>query len=196
MAKIKFCGLKTLYDVYAVNEIFPDYVGFVFAQNSSRLITRSQAEKFRAALSKKILAVGVFVNEDFHTVANLLNEGVIDIAQLHGEEPDSYIQILHGLTKKPIMKTFNEKNMALADYSLADYVLIDSGKGSGKTFDWRKIDLRRKYFLAGGLNAENVTEAIKLLNPFAVDVSSGIETNGRKDFEKMRAFAEAVRKNF
>lgn len=196
MTKIKFCGLKTLYDIYAANEIFPDYVGFVFAPKSSRQITRAQAEKFRAALSKKILAVGVFVDENFHTVTNLLNEGIIDMAQLHGNESDSYIQILRGLTNKPIIKTFYEKNIELADYSRADFILLDSGKGSGKTFDWRKINLQRKYFLAGGLNAENVADAIKFLNPFAVDVSSGIETGGRKDFEKMRAFAEAVRKNF
>ena len=196
MTKIKFCGMKTLYDIYAVNEIFPDYVGFVFAPESKRSITPAQAEKFRAALSKKILAVGVFVDEDYQTVAHLLNEGIIDMAQLHGDEPDSYIQILSGLTNKPIIKTFDEENIELADYSRADFVLLDAGRGSGKTFDWRKINLRRKYFLAGGLNVENVAEAIELLKPFAVDVSSGIETNGRKDFEKMKAFADAVRKNF
>ena len=196
MTKIKFCGLKSLDDVYFANEIFPEYVGFVFAQNSKRSITPAQAEKFRAALSKKILAVGVFVNEKIETVAELLNNGIIDVAQLHGDEADAYVENLRGMTHKPIIKTFDANSMSLADASPADFVLIDSGKGSGKTFDWRKINLRREYFLAGGLNVENVGAAIELLKPFAVDVSSGIETDGRKDFDKMKAFADAVRKKF
>lgn len=194
MTKIKFCGLKTLDDIYAVNEIFPEYVGFVFAPKSKRYVTPDQAEKLRAALSKKILAVGVFVNEDVQTVAELLNEGIIDAAQLHGNETDDYLKNLHDLTGKPLIKAYQiHCALRITNYALP---LIDAGAGDGKVFDWRQINLRREYFLAGGLTPENVGSAIKLLKPFAVDVSSGIETDGRKDFGKMKAFADAVRKDF
>ena len=197
MTKIKFCGLKTLDDIFAANEIFPEYVGFVFAPNSKRYVTPDQAEKLRAALSKKILAVGVFVNEEINIVAKLLNEGIIDIAQLHGGETDAYIQILRAKTNKPIIKSFNHHHIEDANQSLGDYVMIDSGRGSGKAFNWNLLkDFQREYFLAGGLSIKNVGYAIERLHPFAVDVSSGIETDGRKDFGKMKAFAEAVRKDF
>ena len=192
MTKIKFCGLKTLDDISFANEILPEYVGFVFAKKSKRFVTPAQAEKLRNALSKKICAVGVFVNEDFKTVAELLNAGIIDAAQLHGNETDDYIKNLRGLTNKLIIKAFKVH----ATESLADFILIDAGAGDGKVFDWNLINLRREYFLAGGLTPENVGDAIKLLKPYAVDVSSGIETDGKKDFNKMIAFAKAVRKDF
>lgn len=194
MTKIKFCGLKTLDDIFAVNEIFPEYVGFVFAPKSKRYVTPDKAEKLRAALSKKILAVGVFVNEDVNIVAELLNAGIIDIAQLHGNETDEYIKNLRDVTKKIIIQAFQNQKIKSAEKSNADFVLIDAGAGDGKVFDWRQINLRREYFLAGGLTPENVGSAIKMLKPFAVDVSSGIETDGRKDFGKMKAFADAVRR--
>lgn len=194
MTKIKFCGLRTLEDIHAVNEIFPEYVGFVFAPKSKRYITPETAEKLRGALSKKILAVGVFVNENFQTVGELLNAGIIDAAQLHGDESDDYIKNLRGLTNKLIIKAFRFDKL---EETSADFVLIDAGAGDGKTFDWRQLkNFRREYFLAGGLTVDNVSDAIKLLQPFAVDVSSGIETDGRKDFHKMATFAEVVRRNF
>ena len=194
MTKIKFCGLRTLDDIYYANELAPDYVGFVFAPKSKRYVMPAQAEQLRNALSKKIRAVGVFVNENISTVAELLNNGIIDAAQLHGNEDDTYINNLRGVTKKIIIKAFRSDNIAAADKSLADFILIDAGAGDGKTFDWSLIkNLRCEYFLAGGLNPDNVGDAIKILNPFAVDVSSGIETDGRKDFDKMTAFVKAVR---
>ena len=193
MTKIKFCGLKTLDDIFFANGILPEYVGFVFAKKSKRYISPAQAEKLHAILSKKILAAGVFVNEDFKTVAELLNAGIIDAAQLHGNEDDDYIKNLRGLTNKLIIKAFK---VHAAEESLADFILIDAGAGDGKVFDWNLINLRREYFLAGGLTPKNVGAAIKLLKPYAVDVSSGIETDGKKDFNKMKAFAEAVRKDF
>ena len=192
MTRIKFCGLRTLDDVFAANEIFPEYVGFVFAPKSKRYVTPAQVEKFRNALSKKILAVGVFVDEKISTVAELLNAGIIDIAQLHGNEDDAYIKNLRTFTHKPIIKAFH---VDAVKNSAADFVLIDAGAGDGKTFDWRKVNLQREYFLAGGLTPENVGAAINLLHPFAVDVSSGIELDGKKNFGKMKAFAAAVRKN-
>ena len=194
MTKIKFCGLRTLEDIDAANKILPEYVGFVFAPKSKRYVAPAQANKLRNALDKKIAAVGVFVNEKFSTVAELLNTGIIDAAQLHGNETDNYIKNLRGLTGKPIIKAFQADNIAAAESSLADFVLLDSGAGSGKVFDWTQINLRREYFLAGGLMVDNVGAAIELLHPFAVDVSSGIETDGRKDFNKMATFAEVVRR--
>ena len=194
MTKIKFCGLKTLDDIYYANEILPEYIGFVFAPKSKRYVPPAQAKKFRNALSKKICAVGVFVNEKLSTVAELLNAGIIDAVQLHGNEDDVYIKNLRGLSNKLIIKAFK---VHVAEESLADFILIDAGAGDGKTFDWSLIkNLRREYFLAGGLTPENVGDAIKLLNPFAVDVSSGIESDSKKDFNKMKAFADAVRKDF
>ena len=190
MTRIKFCGLRTLDDIYAANELFPEYVGFVFAPKSKRYVTPAQAEKLRNALSKKILAVGVFVDEKISAVAELLNAGIIDIAQLHGNETDAYIKNLRKLANRPIIKAFH---VDAVNDTAADFVLIDAGAGDGKTFDWRKVTLQRNYFLAGGLNSENVGAAIELLHPFAVDVSSGIELDGKKNFGKMKAFANAVR---
>ncbi len=198
MSKIKFCGLKTLDDIFFANELLPEYVGFVFAPKSKRFIAPAQAKKFRGALSEKILAVGVFVNEKLPIVAELLNASIIDAAQLHGDEDDIYIKNLRGMTKKIIIKAFQIKtaeDITAAEKSLADFILADSGAGGGKVFDWSLVkNLSREYFLAGGLTPENVGGAIKILKPFAVDVSSGIETDGKKDFNKMATFAEVVRR--
>ncbi len=193
MTKIKFCGLKTLDDIFFANELLPEYVGFVFAPKSKRYVTPAQAEKLRAALSEKICAVGVFVNENLSTVAEFLNNGIIDAAQLHGNETDNYLKNLHDLTGKQLIKAYQiHCEFRITNYALP---LIDAGAGNGQTFDWTLIkNLRRDYFLAGGLTPDNVGDAIKLLKPFAVDVSSGIETDGRKDFKKMATFAEVVRR--
>ena len=194
MTKIKLCGLSHLEDIETANELCPEYVGFVFAKGSRRYVTPAQTKKFRAVLSKKILAVGVFVNENLATVSEILNAGIIDSAQLHGNEDADYIRRLRALTTKPIIKAFRADNFVAAKDNPADFILIDAGAGDGKTFDWHILEnFKRDYFLAGGLNAENVSAAIKLLKPFAVDVSSGIETNGRKDSDKMREFVLAVR---
>lgn len=198
MTRIKFCGLRTLDDVFAANEIFPEYVGFVFA-NSRRRIAPEIADELRGALSKKILAVGVFVDEKISNVAELLNCGTIDAAQLHGAEDDAYINELRGRTGKPIIKAFkifSADDLSAAEKSSADFVLLDAGAGDGRTFDWRLLkNFRREYFLAGGLNPDNVGGAIELLHPFAVDVSSGIEIAGKKNFNRMATFAEVVRRN-
>ena len=166
MTGIKFCGLRTIDDVYAANEIFPEYVGFVFAQKSKRFIAPAQAEKLRDALSKKIRAVGVFVDEEISNVAELLNAGIIDAAQLHGSEDDAYIKKIRTLTRKPIIKAFKIKSaddVLSAEKSIADFILIDAGAGDGKTFDWSLLkNLRREYFLAGGLTADNVIKPINV----------------------------------
>lgn len=198
MTRIKLCGLTRSCDIAAANALKPEYIGLVFAPNSKRHVTREQAAALKRQLAPGIMAVGVFVDETPQTVADLLNSGIIDIAQLHGSEDEAYISNLRRLTAKPIIKAFRIKtanDIAEAAESSADYVLLDSGAGTGEVFDWRLIrNIKRPYFLAGGLALTNVGAAIRALHPFAVDVSSGIETDGRKDQTKIAAFIAAVRK--
>ena len=198
MTKIKLCGLSRPCDIEAVNELNPDYIGFVFASKSRRYVTYERAAELKSRLSPEIQAVGVFVNEPLQNVAKLLQKGVIDMAQLHGDEDEDYITQLRQLTNKPVIQAFRiktAKDVNTAQESRADYILLDSGAGTGTVFDWELVkSIRRPYFLAGGLDADNVTDAVKALHPFAVDVSSGIEAGGVKDKSKMTAFAAAVRK--
>ena len=198
MTKIKLCGLSGIEEIEAANELKPEYIGFVFAPKSRRYVTPEKAAELKKQLSGEIQAAGVFVNEAVEKIAELLNNNIIDIAQLHGDEDEAYIRRLRQLTGKPIIKAFqvkSEKEIAEAVQCSADYILLDSGAGTCTVFDWnilKKID--RPYFLAGGLSAGNVGKAVRELHPFAVDVSSGIETDRRKDKEKMAAFVAAVRK--
>lgn len=198
MTKIKFCGLSRPEDIAAANMLRPDYIGFVFAKDSRRYISPETAKELKKQLSKGILTVGVFVNEAPEQLAELLNCGLLDLAQLHGTESEDYLRRLRLLTKKPVLQAFRVKaahDLALAEHSSADYILLDSGAGTGKVFDWQLLKkLKREFFLAGGLYPENAGKAIHRLQPFALDVSSGIEKNGIKDREKMEAFAAAVRK--
>lgn len=196
--KIKFCGLSRNCDIETANVLSPDYVGFVFAKNSRRCVSFARAKELKALLAPGILTVGVFVNEDPRTVAAFLEAGVIDAAQLHGDEDTDYIRGLKFLTKAPLIKAFGLRSihdLPAVERCPADLVLLDSpGGGTGRLFDWQLLEnIQRPYFLAGGLSAENVGEAIARLRPFGVDVSSGIETGGYKDREKMTAFAAAVR---
>ena len=199
MTKIKLCGLSRSEDIAIANELAPDYVGFVFAKKSKRYVDEEKARLLKGQLNSSILAVGVFVDSPIEEVARLLNEGVIDIAQLHGSESEEYIFQLRKHTDKPIIKAFcvrSQDDVARAQNSVADYVLLDSSVGgSGKSFDrelTKHID--RRYFLAGGLDPDNVEEEIRKLSPYAVDVSSGIESDGVKDKIKMTNFVNAVRK--
>ncbi len=198
MTKIKLCGLTRLCDIEAANEISPDYIGFVFAQKSSRYLPPEKAAKLKALLAPSIKAVGVFVREDPAVVARLLESGVIDIAQLHGGEDEEYVGRLRALTQKPIWKAFRIRQLQdviEAQRSTADNILLDSGAGTGAVFDWQLIrHIARPYFLAGGLDPENVGDAITSLHPYGVDVSSGIERNGLKEKQKMAEFVFAVRK--
>ena len=198
MTGIKLCGLTRLCDMEAAQELKPEYIGFVFAAKSRRYLTPEQAAGLRQALDPAILAVGVFVNEDPERVAELLNEGIIDLAQLHGNETETYIKRLRQLTKKPLIQAFSVDSaqaVMQAQESTADYILLDSGRGgTGTVFDWEFLkQIKRPYFLAGGLDIGNVAEAVERFHPYAVDVSSGIETDGVKDRERMRQFVTIVR---
>ena len=198
MTKIKLCGLMRVCDIEAANAVQPDYIGFVFAPKSKRFVSREQAAVLKERLDSSIQAVGVFVNEDTGRIADLLNRHIIDIAQLHGTETAEDSRKLRTLTGKPVIQAFriaSPDDIVKAQQSIADYVLLDAGAGDGIVFDWNLLKgISRPYFLAGGLNAENVGAAVRKLQPFAADVSSGIETDGRKDIDKMAAFAAAVRK--
>lgn len=199
MTKIKLCGLSRMCDIEAVNELKPEYIGFVFAAKSRRYVAPERAAELKKSLRSGICAVGVFVNESPEKVGKLLNEDIIDIAQLHGSEDEEYIRKLRRFTDKPVIKAFRidgGKDVENAMNSSADYVLLDSGNGgTGTAFDWKLIqNMKRPYFLAGGLDAGNVGNAVKSLNPYGVDVSSGVETDGYKDREKMAEFVIAVRK--
>jgi phosphoribosylanthranilate isomerase len=197
MTKIKLCGLSRPCDIEAANRVKPEYIGFVFAQKSKRYVAPEDAAALKQLLAPEIKAVGVFVDETPETIADLLNRGVIDIAQLHGHESEDDIRRLRALTDRPIIRAFRvatQQDVAAARQSTADYILLDSGAGTGKVFDWSLLqDVGRPYFLAGGLSPDNVGEAVAALHPYAADVSSGIETDGVKDETKMAAFAAAVR---
>ena len=196
MTKIKLCGLSRRCDIEAANALMPDYVGFVFAEGSKRRVTPAQARALKNALSPRIRAVGVFVDEAPETVAGLLADGTVEIAQLHGREDEAWLARLRRLTAAPVIRAFRVRGAAdirRAEASRADAVLLDAGAGEGKTFDWELLrEMGRPYFLAGGLNPGNVASAVRALRPYAVDVSTGIETDGRKDIVKMRAFMQAV----
>lgn len=196
--KIKLCGLTRLCDIEVVNDLRPDYVGFVFAKKSRRYVSPKQADTLRQALVPEIKAVGVFADGEIEQIAALLGAGVIDLAQLHGGEDETYIEKLRERTDRPIIKAFRvdgEGDIEKAQASAADYVLLDSGNGgTGTAFDRELLTkINRPYFLAGGLTVSSVAEAVERWRPYAVDVSSGIETDGVKDAEKMRAFVDAVR---
>lgn len=197
MTGIKFCGLSRPADMEAANQLSPHYIGFVFAKKSKRYVSPEKAKELKALLRPEIKAVGVFVNEEARIIADLLNTGVIDLAQLHGWEGEAEIAALRSLSKKPIIQAFQvrtEEDVKSAEKSTADLILLDSGAGTGTTFDWGILRCAtRPFLLAGGLHPGNVAEAVKSVRPFAVDVSSGIETDGVKDREKMEAFLAAVR---
>ena len=199
MTKIKLCGLTRSCDIEYVNELLPEYIGFVFAPKSRRYISPEKAEVLREHLDDRITPVGVFVDEKIEVIADLIKRKIIDIVQLHGNESEQYIEDLRRVIDCPVIKAFrieSEADIVSANNSSADYVLLDSGGGTGKVFDHSLLkDIARPYFLAGGLTPENVETAVKQLKSFAVDVSSSLETDGFKDKIKMTAFVNAVRKD-
>lgn len=199
MTKIKICGLKRPEDIQAVNEAKPDFAGFVIeVPKSRRNVSAEQVRKLVKGLSEQIEAVGVFVNAPIELVAGLLNDGTLALAQLHGSEDEAYIRELRQMTDKPLIQAFSirsEADIEQALQSTADYLLLDQGGGgTGQCFDWSLVpELARPFFLAGGLGVSNLSEAISQVKPWAVDLSSSLETDGRKDPAKMRAAVKLVR---
>lgn len=198
MSKIKICGLYREEDIEAVNGAGPDYCGFILHfPKSHRCISDETAGVLKAKLSPKIKAVGVFVNQPIDIVAGLLDANVIDIAQLHGDESPEFINELKLRCGKPVWKAFkirSREDLEEAEKSPADMLVLDNGKGTGKTFDWSVLEgFERPYFLAGGMGPENISEAREKLNPYGIDMSSGVETDRLKDRNKIEAAVKAAR---
>lgn len=201
-------------DIEYANRIKPDFVGFIFA-NTRRKISAVQAKQFREALDAEIPAVGVFVNEDIPVITSLVQNGCIDMIQLHGEEDADYIRRLREVCDVPVIKAVKVQTVEQIRQAAAlpvDYLLLDTYRkgvlgGTGEAFDWELLReakaaagdtaegelFGKPYFLAGGLHAGNLREAAEL-GSYGLDISSGIETDGSKDFTKMVEVMELVRK--
>lgn len=214
MQKIKLCGMMKPCDIEYANRVKPDFVGFIFA-NTRRKISAAQAKQFREALDAEIPAVGVFVNEDISVITSLMQNGCIDLIQLHGEEDADYIRRLREVCDVPVIKAVKVQTVEQIRQAAAlpvDYLLLDTYRkgvlgGTGEAFDWELLReakaaagdaaegelFGKPYFLAGGLHAGNLREAAAL-GSYGLDISSGIETDGSKDFTKMVEVMELVRK--
>ena len=211
MSKLKICGLKRLQDIQYVNQYSPDYVGFVFAK-STRQVTPGQAAELKRALKPEIRSVGVFVNEEIDRIITLLEEGIIDFIQLHGDEDIAYVKRLQekigrlpvkgSRQQGKIIKAIRVSDRQDIEKSLifpTDYLLFDTytrGQygGSGECFDWKLLkEVDRPFFLAGGLQLGNIQEAVEAVHPYCLDISSGAETDGVKDEEKIRRLVETVK---
>lgn len=199
MALVKICGIRTEQDAVIINEAKPDFAGFICSQGFRRSITLEKAVALRKQIRAGISTVGVFVNEEIDTVLSFLESGAINAVQLHGNEDNNYIDLLRTYTDAVIVKAFvvkTKEDIETAEKSHADMIILDSGTGTGKEFNQELIgNFPRKYFLAGGMNPGTVAEKIKKLNPFAVDVSSGVETDGVKDRQKVLEFIKQVRES-
>lgn len=206
MTKIKICGLSRREDIESVNMVSPDYIGFIMGfPKSHRNITIERAKTLRAGLKEEIQVVGVFVDAEISMIVDACAQKVIDIIQLHGREDIRYIERLKAVlasveVQAKIIKAIQVKSkedLALIKEVPADMILLDAGMGDGKLFSQEQMDLlksvNRDYFLAGGLNPENVSELLESLHPFGVDVSSGVETEKKKDRKKIRRFVQNVR---
>ena len=204
MVKVKICGIKNLQDVQAVNKHRPDFAGFVFYPLSKRYVSLIVARRLKATLNRHIKTVGVFVNAPVEEIAAAAELGIIDLVQLHGDEGNAYIAELKKICKLPIIKAVrvqDESDIKRADYYNCDYLLFDTYSqsaygGTGRQFNTqllKGVKIHKPYFIAGGLNADNVRHAIKGLKPFAADVSGGVETDGGKDAAKIKAFIKQVK---
>lgn len=195
--ELKICGLSRLEDIIAVNRHGADYAGFVFFQKSKRYVDPYKANELIELLRTDIKPVGVFLDEPLDNVVRIARLTGVEMIQLHGHESEEYVEYIKRTLDRPVIKAYKaseEGALEKAANSNADYVMIDSGAGSGIKFDWSILQgFKRDYFLAGGLDPESVGEAIKILEPFAVDVSSGVETDGIKDEKKIAEFIKAVR---
>jgi phosphoribosylanthranilate isomerase len=195
--RIKICGLFRDEDIEYVNEARPDYAGFVFA-GGRRGVDFRTASRLRQALSAGIEPVGVFVNAPIDEIVSLYADGVIGLAQLHGGEDEAYIKRLKKRCGVTVIKTVLCSPLPVVPAygeTAADFLLFDSGRGSGSAFDWSLLDFAccpAPWFLAGGINRDNIAAAASL-GPFCLDVSSGAESGGLKDRAKIKELVETVR---
>lgn len=202
MTQVKICGLTRQEDIAAVNRYLPDFIGFVFAPGSRRQLTVAQARLLKEQLDPRIKAVGVFTGEAVPKIAALCEAKIIDMVQLHGDETADYIRALKAKIPSPVIKAVRvrgREQILQAETLPCDLLLLDTYRkgeygGSGETFDHALIPaLRKPFFLAGGLHEKNIAQAVLSSRPFAVDVSTGAETEGFKDERKIRKIIEIVR---
>lgn len=197
--KIKFCGLRREEDVKYAASLDAGFFGFILSDRFKRYVAPEKVALMKEFVPSSAKTVGVFVDEPADYVIAASNTAKLDMIQLHGNESEAYIAEIKEKTGLPVIKMVkpvSEDDIITARQSIADLILLDSGAGgTGKVFDWSLAEkLGRDYILAGGLTPINVGDAVERLKPFAVDVSSGVETEGIKDFSKMKAFAAEVRK--
>ena len=184
--KVKICGMRRKEDILYANILKPDYIGFIFAEGFKRQISYDLAYELKAMLDKNIKAVGVYINQPIDFIKEAVDRNIIDMIQLHGNESDEYIKELKNKVSIPIINVYRIS-------SYADYVLYDGkNPGSGERLDYKNIDKSKPFFIAGGINIDNVFE-FKELNPYCIDTSSGVEVEGVKDFDKMKEFIRRVR---
>lgn len=198
----KICGLRRPEDIAMVNDANPSHVGFVFAP-SKRQVSMEEARQLRSMLRGEIRVVGVFVNEPLAQIMMIYEQCNLDVVQLHGEEEEALIQQLQekGIEVWKAWRVKDEKDIQSAYRSAADRVLLDTYVadeygGSGKQFDWSLLEnmpeewIRERVWIAGGLDAENVSNVLLAIQPCGVDVSSGVETDGYKDKAKVTLFCK------
>lgn len=205
MTAIKICGITRMEEIKALNDLAVDYAGFVFYSKSRRCISVDQAASLKKELRPSIKAVGVFVKADISCIAELIGRSIIDLVQLHGDEPPEYLEQLRAVTKVPLIKAIRVKDRESFENLEAydcDYFLLDGFTegygGNGQSFHTdllEGISLPQPYFIAGGLSADNVRAITKKARPYGVDVSSAVEIDGVKDAGKISAFVESVRKD-
>ena len=192
MTKVKICGLSTKGAVEVAVSAGADYIGFVFAP-SKRQVTLAQAAELAKLIPSHIQKVGVFVSPSREELLEAIEKVDLDLVQIHGQVADDLFENLPCASIQAVQVDGDGH----VPSSQADYLLFDAPvAGSGQTFDWGQLDtkdLSQPFFIAGGLNEDNVEEAIQHFTPFAVDVSSGVESNGQKDHEKIRRFIERVK---
>ncbi len=198
MTKIKICGLRRPEDIEAVCRYQSDYCGFILSEPFRRYVSIEELRRLRKMLSAEITPVGVFVDEDLPYIAQFLDEQLTSAVQLHGSEPEELImEQKRSYPQIQVIKVFtirSDTDLQQAVQSCTDMILLDSGKGSGTVFEWNMIrDTGRPYSLAGGLNEENISDALNGYHPYAVDVSSVAETDGWKDPGKIARLIRAVR---
>lgn len=197
MTLVKFCGISREEDVGTINRLHPDMMGFVFWEKSKRYVTKEKAVSLSKMLDPSICPVGVFLDMSFEYIADIAKTGCIKAVQLHGSEDERFVRDVQKETGLQVIRAFkisDRKDLEKAVSTDADMLMLDGGIGEGRTFDWSLLqDVERPYILAGGLNPENVGQAISKLHPYGVDVSSGIETDGVKDPVKMKLFMDAVK---
>ena len=192
MTKVKICGLSTVEAVETAVLAGADYIGFVFAE-SKRQVSLEQAQELAKRVTGKTKIVGVFVSPSLEDLEQAIGQVPLDMVQIHG----TFDEVLIPLISVPVIRAIQLSDQEAQVSSQADYLLFDAPvAGSGQTFDWGLLKdqkIQQDFFIAGGLTVDNVHQARETFQPYALDVSSGVETDGRKDIEKIKAFIEGAK---